>query len=139
MVHPVVKGVAEGAPLPAALTPVYPTSAQLPQAYLRKAVVSALGARRWPRCCRRACAAGRPAVAARGAAAAAPPAAGRPPLAALEDRSHPAWQRLKFEELLAQQLSQLQAQAERARLRAPALAPRAGACATGCWACCPSR
>jgi ATP-dependent DNA helicase RecG len=42
MVHPGVKVVAEGAPLPEALTPVYPTSAQLPQAYLRKAVVSAL-------------------------------------------------------------------------------------------------
>ena len=37
MVHPTVKVVQEGAPLPAALTPVYPGSAQLPQAYLRKA------------------------------------------------------------------------------------------------------
>jgi ATP-dependent DNA helicase RecG len=44
------------------------------------------------------------------------------PLAALEDRSHPAWQRLKFEELLAQQLSQLQARRERAAPAAPALA-----------------
>jgi ATP-dependent DNA helicase RecG len=34
-------------------------------------------------------------------------------LATLEDRSHPAWQRLKAEELLAQQLSQLQAKRER--------------------------
>ncbi len=125
MVHPVVKGVAEGAPLPAALTPVYPSSAQLPQAYLRKAVVSALGR----------------APLAEVLPPDAPPA-GMPslrealqllhhpppgtPLAALEDRSHPAWQRLKWEELLAQQLSQLQAQAGRARLRAPALAPRAG-------------
>ena len=33
----------------------------------------------------------------------------------LEDRSHPAWQRLKAEELLAQQLSQLQAQARARR------------------------
>jgi ATP-dependent DNA helicase RecG len=39
----------------------------------------------------------------------------------LEDRSHPAWQRLKFEELLAQQLAQAQAVAQRAKLRAPAL------------------
>jgi ATP-dependent DNA helicase RecG len=44
-------------------------------------------------------------------------------LATLEDHSHPAWQRLKAEELLAQQLSQLQAKRERARLRAPALRP----------------
>ncbi|MEY2952923.1 MAG: putative ATP-dependent helicase recG [Pseudomonadota bacterium] len=40
---------------------------------------------------------------------------------ALEDRSHPAWQRLKAEELLAQQLSQHQSRAERAVLVAPAL------------------
>jgi ATP-dependent DNA helicase RecG len=40
MVHPTVKPA--GAPLPTALTPVYPTSAQLPQAYLRKAIASAL-------------------------------------------------------------------------------------------------
>jgi ATP-dependent DNA helicase RecG len=43
-------------------------------------------------------------------------------LAQIEDRSHPAWQRLKAEELLAQQLSQLTAKRERARLRAPVLA-----------------
>jgi ATP-dependent DNA helicase RecG len=39
----------------------------------------------------------------------------------LQDHSHPAWQRLKAEELLAQQLSQLQSRRSRARLRAPAL------------------
>ena len=42
-------------------------------------------------------------------------------LATLEDHSHPAWQRLKAEELLAQQLSQYEAKRERARLRAPVL------------------
>ena len=42
MVHPTWKAVDEGAPLAEALTPVYPTSAQLPQAYLRKAVTSGL-------------------------------------------------------------------------------------------------
>lgn len=45
----------------------------------------------------------------------------RTPLATLDDRSHPAWQRLKFDELLAQQLSQRLAQRERAALAAPAL------------------
>ncbi len=44
----------------------------------------------------------------------------------MQDHSHPAWQRLKFEELLAQQLSQLQAQRERAALRAPPLVARRG-------------
>jgi ATP-dependent DNA helicase RecG len=49
-------------------------------------------------------------------------------LAALEDRAHPAWQRLKFDELLAQQLAQAQAVAARARLRAPRIggAPAGG-------------
>ena len=42
-------------------------------------------------------------------------------LAQLEDRTHPAWQRLKAEELLAQQLSQAQSKQERAALRAPVL------------------
>jgi ATP-dependent DNA helicase RecG len=47
-------------------------------------------------------------------------------IAALEDRSHPAWQRLKAEELLAQQLSQRMAKQERDTLRAPALQVKAG-------------
>ncbi|TNY05151.1 ATP-dependent DNA helicase RecG, partial [Escherichia coli] len=47
-------------------------------------------------------------------------------LEALHEHQHPAWHRLKFEELLAQQLSQLQAQRERALLVAPALRARPG-------------
>ena len=35
MVHPEFRAVAADTPLPTALTPVYPTSAQLPQSYLR--------------------------------------------------------------------------------------------------------
>jgi hypothetical protein len=46
-------------------------------------------------------------------------------LAQLEDHSHPAWQRLKAEELLAQQLSQWQARRAREHLRAPVLQRRA--------------
>ncbi|MCE4540124.1 ATP-dependent DNA helicase RecG [Pelomonas sp. P7] len=123
MVHPVVKVVDDDTPLAQALTPVYPTSAQLPQAYLRKAVASGLARadlrellpagtvpRHLP-----------PLKEALHFLHHPPPSAS---LAALEDHSHPAWQRLKFEELLAQQLSQLQAQRERALLAAPAL--RAG-------------
>ena len=125
MVHPSFKAVEPGAPLAEALTPVYPTTAQLPQAYLRKAVASALERAPLDEIL---------------PAHVVPP--GLPTLrealhflhhprpdvsvATLEDRSHPAWRRLKFEELLAQQLSQLQAQRERARLRAPALPVREG-------------
>jgi ATP-dependent DNA helicase RecG len=43
-------------------------------------------------------------------------------LAALEERSHPAWQRLKFDELLAQQLSMRRHRSERRQQVAPVLA-----------------
>ena len=124
MVHPVIK--LAGAALPTALTPVYPTSAQLPQAYLRKAVVSALARAPLQEMLPPALLpAGLPSLQA-ALQLLHHPAPGAP-LATLEDRSHPAWQRLKFEELLAQQLSQLTAQRERAQLHAPTLAAaRAG-------------
>jgi ATP-dependent DNA helicase RecG len=120
MVHPSFKSVEPGAPLAESLTPVYPTVAQLPQTYLRKAIGGALA--RAP------------------LDEVLPPGTvpdGLPPLrdalaflhhppprmsmAGLQDHAHPAWQRLKFEELLAQQLSQLAARRERARLQAPLL------------------
>ncbi|MCB1998047.1 MAG: ATP-dependent DNA helicase RecG, partial [Rhodoferax sp.] len=120
MVHPTVRVVTDDTPLPQALTPVYPASAQLPQAYLRKAVTS--GLRRadlgellppaWlPK--------GLPALREALQFLHQPPVGA--PLAALEQRQHPAWQRIKFDELLAQQLSQAMARAERAHLRAPVM------------------
>jgi ATP-dependent DNA helicase RecG len=121
MVHPAVKP-ADSA-LPTALTPVYPTSAQLPQAYLRKAVQSALQhAPLHELLPPDVLPPGLPSL--RDALFALHHPAPAQPLAALEDRSHPAWQRLKFDELLAQQLSQLMAREARAALRAPPM--RAG-------------
>jgi ATP-dependent DNA helicase RecG len=123
MVHPAVKPA--DAPLPVTLTPVYPTSAQLPQAYLRKAIGSALT---------RAALAevlppgtvpqGLPALREAVLFLHQPPPGTA--LSTLEDHSHAAWQRLKFDELLAQQLSQLAAQRARALLRAPALTATRG-------------
>ncbi len=131
MLHPAFR--AAGGELPTGLTPVYPSVAALPQAYLRRAVVTALQRVEL--------------------AETLPPQLPAPPmafygqnglqplpvlrealtflhhptpdvaLATLEDHSHPAWQRLKAEELLAQQLSQQQSRRERARLRAPLLKP----------------
>ena len=132
MLHPAFRQA--GGELPAALTPVYPTTAGLPQAYLRRAVVGALS---------------------RVDLSETLPAGTEPPyavfrhdngsyrafnprealtflhhptpdvsLSTLEDHSHPAWQRLKAEELLAQQLSQQQSRRERDQLRAPVLRPR---------------
>ena len=125
MVHPVFRPVEPDTPLATSLTPVYPASAQLPQAYLRKAVLSALGRAPLNELLPpQVLPAGLPTL------RQALDFLHHPPpdvsLATLEDHSHPAWQRLKFEELLAQQLSQLQAQRERAKLAAPALAARAG-------------
>lgn len=127
MVHPTCKPA--GGELPQALTPVYSIVAGLPQAYLRKAVASGLER----------------ADLSETIPPDAPPAPGRATawdlrqslrflhhpapdvaLATLEDRSHPAWLRLKAEELLAQQLSQLQSRREHGRLRAPPLAARPG-------------
>ena len=123
MMHPSVQ--AAGGVLATALTPVYPSSAELPQAYIRKAVQGGL------------------AQALRSQAFTETiPSQHLPPhswalaqalqflhhptpsvsMAQLEDHSHPAWQRLKAEELLAQQLSQLQAKRERQLLNAPVLA-----------------
>ncbi len=131
MLHPAFR--AAGGELPTGLTPVYPSVAALPQAYLRRAVVTALQRVEL--------------------AETLPPQLPAPPmafygqnglqplpvlrealtflhhptpdvaLATLEDHSHPAWQRLKAEELLAQQLSQQQSRRERDRLRAPLLKP----------------
>jgi ATP-dependent DNA helicase RecG len=128
MVHPSVSGA--GAPLPNALTPVYPTSAGLPQAYLRKAVAGALE---------------RVDLTETVAAELLPDTHDAQPmwtlraalqflhhprpdvsLDTLEDHSHPAWQRLKAEELLAQQLSQLESRRARDRLRAPPLCAPVG-------------
>ncbi len=120
MVHPACKVVTEATPLAAALTPVYPTSAQLPQLYLRKAVAAGL---------KRAdlrellpldvLPAGMMSL--RDALTFLHQPAPSVGMETLEDHSHPAWQRLKFDELLAQQLSQLQAKRERELQRAPKL------------------
>ncbi len=126
MVHPTYQ--AAGGELPCALTPVYSTVARLPQAYLRKAVREALARvdladtfppgvsdKLWPLVWNL-----------REALELLHQPGLEVPLVTLEDRSHPAWQRLKAEELLAQQLSQLESRRERAALRSPALAATEG-------------
>ena len=124
MVHPSFKVVTDATPLATALTPVYPTSAQLPQAYLRKAVAAGLARADLcellpPEAVPRAM----PSL--REALDFLHHPAPSVSIETLGDRSHPAWQRLKFEELLAQQLSQLQAKRERELQRAPRFTLRA--------------
>jgi ATP-dependent DNA helicase RecG len=125
MVHPAYKSVVAGAPLPPSLTPVYPTTAQLPQPYLRKAIAASLARAPLQEVLPpQVVPAGLPSLRVAVETLHHPPA--DVSLQALEDGSHPAAQRLKFEELLAQQLSQLASRAERALLRAPEIAPRPG-------------
>ena len=133
MVHPTVRPVDEDTPLPQALTPVYPSTAGVSQAYLRKAIDNALARTPLPEL-----------LPERVAQAYCQPLA-LPPLAeavrvlhhpsadadetALIDGTHPAWTRIKFDELLAQQLSLKRAHEERRARSAPSM-PRAAGDAT---------
>jgi ATP-dependent DNA helicase RecG len=122
MLHPAMRPA--GGDLPTALTPIYPTVAGLSQFHLRKAVLAGLAR------------ADLSDTFAPGDLSQFNPHAlwtlrdalhflHHPPpdvaLETLQDHSHPAWQRLKAEELLAQQLSQLLARRSRATLAAPVL------------------
>ena len=110
MVHPAYKIVNEGAPLPTSLTPVYPAGEGLSQPILRRAIGDAMKRVDWtdtlPAHLRAAMQLSdfEPAV----------KLLHYPPQQvdehALADRSHPAWTRVKFDELLAQQLSLKRAQ-----------------------------
>jgi ATP-dependent DNA helicase RecG len=127
MVHPTVRAVTPDSPLPASLTPVYPASAGISQMIIRKAVLQAL----------------RDASLKESLAEFLPPKLiaellptndwpplqeaitylHQPPADAntqsLLERTHPAWRRVQFEELLAQQISLKRAHAIRRERRAP--------------------
>ncbi|WP_210147740.1 ATP-dependent DNA helicase RecG [Aromatoleum bremense] len=121
MVHPRLHAVDDGEPLPQALTPIYPTTAGLAQSALRKLVARALHAVPLDEYLPEAVLAG---LGLPGFADAVRTLHHPPPdvdAAALEDRDHPAWRRIKFEELLVQQLSLRRAYNARRTHRAPAL------------------
>jgi ATP-dependent DNA helicase RecG len=105
MAHPRYRLVREDDPLEEALTPIYPTTAGLGQGTLRKLVLESLAdtqlddtlsAQMRERY-------GLPDVGESIRLLHQPPPGAD--VAALAQRSHPAWQRVKFDELLAQQLS----------------------------------
>ncbi|HEX2567823.1 MAG TPA: ATP-dependent DNA helicase RecG [Burkholderiales bacterium] len=121
MAHPRYRLVKPDEPLPRALTPVYPTTAGLPQATLRECILKALE--------EEALQDSVPAALLKKYALPAfaesvrllhrpPPGAEVQPLVA---RTHAAWQRMKFDELLAQQLSMRFAYLKRRARRAPPL------------------
>lgn len=127
MVHPIVRAVTPDAPLPASLTPVYPASAGISQTMIRKAVLQALRdsslkeslaeflpsklmaeilpTNDWPQLQDAICYLHQPPADAN--------------TQSLLERTHPAWRRVQFEELLAQQISLKRAHAIRRERRAP--------------------
>nr|WP_315596307.1 ATP-dependent DNA helicase RecG [uncultured Cupriavidus sp.] len=128
MVHPTVRAVVPDEPLPDRLTPVYPATAGISQAYLRKAIGGAMSRTPLPETL--------PQPLLKGVLATLklPPLIDclrllhHPPPqeseAALADRSHPAWIRIKFDELLAQQISLRRSQAARREKNAPSMPRR---------------
>jgi len=120
MVHPRYRIVAPGEPLPRSLTPVYATTAGLSQAQLRKLVLAALEDVNLddtlPAAMRKSYDLAELAPSVRALHLPAPDA----PLAELSERGGPAWRRVKFDELLAQQLSmRIAYRARRAREALP--------------------
>ncbi len=124
MVHPKYRVVEAGAPVSKQLTPVYPTTAGLSQATLQRMVGKALEADGLddtlppPLLGQLKLAGFRDSVR---YLHHPPPAA---ELAQLEQRTHPAWRRVKFDELLAQQLSMRIHYDRRKQVSAPQLKPR---------------
>ena len=134
MLHPSFR--AAGGELPDALTPIYPSSGKLPQAYLRRAVLNGLQQAQTAGLLQETIPADalhdlhsqlhQPPWPLQQALHYLHHPAPDASVAALQDHSHPAWLRLKAEELLAQQLSQAQSRLEREQRHAPALPLRTG-------------
>ena len=123
MVHPRARAVAADEALPESLTPVYPTTAGLAQSALRKLVSTALEALRDDEYLppEALSALGLPSFA--DALHVLHRPAPEISVHALHDREHPAWRRIKFEELLVQQLSLRRAYNARRARRAPSIPP----------------
>ena len=119
MVHPRYKVVDEGAPLSVALTPIYPTTAGLTQPILRKAIDRALTEESLDDTLPTAVLEEAHLVSFSSALQVAHRPRPEDDATALLDGSHPAWQRIKFDELLTQQLSLKRAHAARRTRRAP--------------------
>jgi ATP-dependent DNA helicase RecG len=124
MVHPRFRRVSPGDPLPAGLTPVYPTTAGVSSVTLQKQIARALKENplddTLPEELRQRL--DLPALAATLQLLHAPPPG--TPVAALHARNHPAWRRIKFDEVLAQQLSLRRAYLARREQGAPRLLAR---------------
>ncbi len=123
MVHPRFHAAGEGEPLPEGLTPIYPTTAGVGPATLRKLIGQALAAADLADTVDEAA---RHRLHLPGFARSLRFLHAPPPgtaLNALLSRNHPAWLRVKFDEVLAQQLSLRRAYRARREQGAPSLVP----------------
>ena len=124
MVHPQFRAVREEAPLKESLTPVYPTTAGLSQHTLRSLIGKALArcdlSDTLPEAVREELGLVDFAAAVRYLHEPPPDVS----LSMLEEHTHPSWRRLKFDELLAQQLSMCRHYLRRKRRDAPTLPAR---------------
>jgi ATP-dependent DNA helicase RecG len=123
MVHPKCRAVDDDTPLQQSLTPVYPTTAGLSQPILRKLISNALEtlplSDTLPDVLLQRLHLAGFAESVRLLHNPAPDISA----SSVEERSHSAWRRIKFDELLAQQLSMRVHHRERSKRTAPALAP----------------
>ncbi len=142
MVHPTVKAVPPDAPLSNTLTPVYSTTAGVGQAILRKAIDKALKTpeissflseiiplSKLPWKMPNGLLKDLPTLEQAIRDLHHPPA--NVDKDSLLERTHPAWRRIQFEELLAQQISLQRAHAERKKRRAPQLINKGGTLVEG--------
>ena len=121
MVHPRFRTVAEGEPLPTEMTPIYPSTAGLANSALQKLIARALSdgdlTETLPETLRQQLRL--PGFARSLKFLHHPPADAD--IEALQARRHPAWRRIKFDEVLAQQLSLRRAYLARREQGAPVL------------------
>jgi ATP-dependent DNA helicase RecG len=130
MVHPTVRALAADAPLPKSLTPVYPASAGVSQAVIRKAVAQALRdpslqdslAEFFPKKLMTELLPSNDWPSLQSAITYLHQPPGDANTQALLERTDPAWRRVQFEELLAQQISLKRAHAIRRERHAPSFA-----------------
>ncbi len=124
MVHPRYRVVQEGAPVAEALTPVYPATAGMGQDTLRKLIARAMASEKLEDTLPGALLKQQKLPTFRDAVFFLHNPSPEVPQQALQERTHPAWRRMKFDELLAQQLSMRVHQQKRRGMGAPALRPK---------------
>jgi len=124
IIHPRYRVVEDGTPVAHALTPVYPTTAGLTQDALRRLIARALADSDLTDTLPRAVREKLGLLPFGEAVTLLHNPLPQVPREALQQRRHPAWRRVKFDELLAQQLSMREHYRRRKSAGAPALRPR---------------